>query len=158
MTCTTLCTAASLTQTLRRTSASQRSSVPSAGTSSAACLAKSRSSASALTPLKRAVEGHIKRAQDALGSNLRVTMDEDRAAIANFARCGHELLAREATSLTEIGEARVEARLQIVNRSALSVCSPVDRSSSVQLIGCAVIMTASAVRCHYNLLHSAPHG
>jgi hypothetical protein len=67
-----------------------------------------------LAPLKRAVEGHIRRVHDALAAACRASAVADRDALAAFAAAGQELLARQAGSLTEIGEARVEVRVVLL--------------------------------------------
>ena len=61
-----------------------------------------------MAPVKRAVESHIWRVQDALIAACRTSAVEDYEAVTEFAAAGQDLLRRQAGSLTEIGEARTE--------------------------------------------------
>jgi hypothetical protein len=61
-----------------------------------------------ITPFKLAVERHADSARAALARSCYLSAIGDRDALADFARDGRALLALEATSLSELAEARVQ--------------------------------------------------
>jgi hypothetical protein len=63
-----------------------------------------------LGPLKSAVEEQCGMVRDSLAATCRDSALRDRDAVADFCRAGRELLARQAGSLSELGEVRVQVR------------------------------------------------
>jgi hypothetical protein len=61
-----------------------------------------------LGPLKRAIEDHVKRMREALVNACRASAQVDKDIVEQFGRSCRELLDSQASSLTEIGETRVQ--------------------------------------------------
>jgi hypothetical protein len=59
-------------------------------------------------PFRASVEAHAAAALAALGRTMHASASKDRDAIADFVKHSRSLLSSEASSLSELGEARVQ--------------------------------------------------